>query len=109
MKLIRIITLLFFLALVWIVLTADFGSMPPFIYALYHYPNGDKLGHFLLFGLLAFLVNLSLSGRMVTILKINIPMGSLLIAGFAAIEEFSQIFFPSRTASLLDLASSLLG
>jgi polysaccharide biosynthesis protein VpsQ len=83
--------------------------MPGWIFALFHYPNGDKIGHFFLFGLLAFLINGSFPERAIKIFSVPIPAGCLLIAFLAALEEYSQSYFPSRTFSLLDLGCSLSG
>jgi polysaccharide biosynthesis protein VpsQ len=76
---------------------------------MYAFPNGDKVGHFFLLGILAFLVNLSLGGKTVGILSMHIQLGSLLVAVLSVVEEFSQSFFPARSASLLDLLASLFG
>ena len=94
---------------VFVVSSADLGQMPAPIAAVYNYPNGDKLGHFLLMGLLAFLVNLGISCRTVRLGRWQLLLGSLLTAAVSLLEEFSQIFFAHRTFSLIDLAFSLLG
>jgi polysaccharide biosynthesis protein VpsQ len=86
----------------FIVFSADEGSMPIFIKHLYDYPNGDKLGHFLLMGSLAFVVALALPESW----KLR---GLLVLAGLLTLEECSQMFFPHRTFDLLDLACSLAG
>jgi polysaccharide biosynthesis protein VpsQ len=109
LKPVQIITLLFFVFILFVIFTADTGILPRLITMLYVFPNGDKVGHFFLLGILAFLVNLSLQGKAVGILSMNIQLGSLLVAGLSIAEEFSQSFFPARSASLLDLLSSLFG
>lgn len=87
---------------VWIILRADSGhDLPRFITALYAYPNGDKLGHFLLMGALAFAITLALPRRG------QFP-GLGLLAFVLAAEEFSQRFF-GRHSDLLDLVCSLAG
>ena len=86
----------------YIVYSADQGSMPAVIKHLYDYPNGDKLGHFLLMGSLAFVVALALPERW----KLR---GLLILAGLLTLEECSQMLFPRRTFDLLDLACSLAG
>ena len=86
----------------WIILRADGGhELPRFITALYAYPNGDKLGHFLLMGALAFVLTLALPKRG------QLPGLGLLAFALAA-EEFSQRFF-GRHSDLLDLACSYAG
>jgi polysaccharide biosynthesis protein VpsQ len=109
LKPVRIITLLFFIFILFVIFTADTGILPRLITFMYAFPNGDKVGHFFLLGFLAFLVNLSLEGKTVGILAMHIQLGSLLVAGLSNVEEFSQSFFPARSASLLDLIASLIG
>jgi hypothetical protein len=86
----------------WVILSADRGSMPGFIAALYRFPNGDKLGHFLLMGVLAFIITLALPRRFQ-------PAGLAVLAAVLALEEFSQQFINHRTSSWLDLICSLAG
>ena len=43
-----------------IVIAADKGQRPGFITALYAFPAGDKVGYAVLFGTLAFMLNISL-------------------------------------------------
>lgn len=109
MKPVWIFTVLFVLAFLLVILWADQGTMPYFIAMLYAFPNGDKVGHFLLVGMLAFLVNLSLGCRILKLGRIKILLGSLAIAVLAAVEEFTQSFFALRSASWLDLGASFLG
>ena len=87
---------------VWVIVSVDGPGLPPFITQLYTYPNGDKLGHFLLMGLLAFLIALALPQRW------QIP-ALLLLALVLTGEEFSQRFFSVRHSDWLDLACSLAG
>jgi hypothetical protein len=95
------LALLMLAFVVWIILSADGPGLPLFITALYNYPNGDKIGHFLLMGTLAFVLTLALPK------KGQLPgLGLLAIA--LAIEEFSQRFF-GRHSDLLDLACSYAG
>jgi hypothetical protein len=104
-----LLTASFALALILIIFFADRGTMPGFIAALYAFPYGDKAGHFLLMGGLAFLVNLSLSCRKVKLAGRGLLLGSLIAAGLVTVEEASQLIFKSRHASLGDLGASLLG
>ena len=88
-----------------IVVLADQGRLPGIIAALYDFPNGDKVGHFLLMGGLSLLVNLALPARP---LRHHI-LASLLVAALVALEEASQAWFGTRHAELADLAASLAG
>ena len=55
-------------------------------------PYGDKWGHFLLMGLLSFMVNISLKGHKYRIFSVPCLMGSLIVAFVVTLEEISQIF-----------------
>jgi VanZ family protein len=97
------------LAVIVIIILADRRALPGFINGLYAFPYGDKVGHFLLMGIVAFFVNLALHARRITIAKCPLLLGSLCVALLVTLEEFSQLFFPSRSFDLIDLAASLLG
>jgi VanZ family protein len=72
-------------------------------------PGGDKTGHFLLFGILSFLVNHVLQAAEVRWCWRVLLKGSVLVMAAATLEEFSQLFFRSRTFELLDLACDAVG
>lgn len=109
MKNMKWLTGVFILLLVAIVVAADRGRLPAFVGVLYNFPNGDKVGHFVLMGLLSLLVNLGvLSGAGKRTGRRAIT-ASLVVAGLVTLEEISQEFFPSRNASWVDLAFSLAG
>ena len=109
MKKVKWLTILFILLLAAIVFAADSRRMPGFVAGLYDFPNGDKVGHFVLMGFLSLLVTLGvLSGPGRRTLRRAIT-ASLVVAGVVALEEFSQHFFPGRNSSWADLASSLAG
>lgn len=102
------LTLLFILFMLGVILLADLGSLPSPVAMLYRFPNGDRAGHFILFGILAFLVN-SAFPRQVRLMRANVFYGSLIIAVLAILEEISQLFLSYRTFDLIDLAFTLLG
>jgi polysaccharide biosynthesis protein VpsQ len=109
MKNFKWLTFVFILLLVVIVVAADRGKLPAFVGVLYNFPNGDKVGHFTLMGLLSLLVNLGmLSGAGKRTVRRALT-ASLVVAGLVTLEEISQKFFPSRNASWVDLAFSLAG
>ena len=72
-------------------------------------PAGDKLGHFLLMGSLSLIVNLLLQMKTISFAGQRILWGSLLVAVIVSTEEFSQMYIPSRTFSLLDLVADYAG
>jgi hypothetical protein len=102
-RFIAIVTaILAFFSLFLILRAADSGQIPPFITQLYSFPNGDKVGHFLLMGSVAFLL----------VMALPVPWrlrGLVFLAGVLTLEEISQLFFITRSFSLVDLACSLAG
>jgi VanZ family protein len=95
--------------LVLIVILADTSSMPAFLFAIYNMPNGDKIGHVILMGLLGFALNMILFARKVRYFSFHLLLGTVVAVVLVTIEEISQVFFPSRRFSLVDLGSSYLG
>jgi polysaccharide biosynthesis protein VpsQ len=99
---------LFLLFLAVVIVVADTGTMPPFIRDLYRFPGGDWVGHFILYGILAWLSARAFS-RQVNFFKWALPLSALLVILMAALEELSQFWFPSRTPDLFDLFFGILG
>ncbi|MCP4140576.1 MAG: hypothetical protein GY755_09855 [Chloroflexi bacterium] len=102
-------TLLVVFALFIVVLTNS-GNLPRSIKNLYNFPNGDKLGHFLLMGLLSLVLNWTALVSRVDKKPASVVWAvSLTLTFFVTLEELSQKFFPRRTFSLLDLLFSYAG
>jgi VanZ family protein len=103
-------TAIFSLLIIAIVIGANTGQLPRLLEKFYRFPGGDKAGHFILFGVLSFLLNKS---ALVFFPKRNparlILTVSLLLSIGIGLEEWSQSFFPSRTMSLTDLIASYAG
>ena len=103
-------TLLFSFFIVVIVIGANTDQFPRVLEPIYDFPNGDKVGHFILFGILSFFLNRSalvlFPNRNPARLMLTV---SLLLSIVIGLEEWSQSLFPSRTASFIDLAASYLG
>jgi hypothetical protein len=99
MKKLRVITLLFFLFICFVIFSADTSRIPSWMYLIYHFPNGDKVGHFVLYGIMAFLMNISFPNWTYRLAFTTIPGGGLLFAFFSILEEISQSFFASRSSS----------
>jgi VanZ family protein len=105
-----VVTSLFSFFIVGIVIAANADRFPQFLRPSYDFPGGDKAGHFILFGILSFLLNKSalelLPKRNPTRLALTV---SLLLAILIGLEEWSQSLFPSRTMSTTDLLASYAG
>ena len=110
------ITILFALFIILIIVLADTGNLG-ILKLVNQIPYGDKAGHFILYGILTLLINLTLlrslpfhpstqlrmSPRWVTVIS------SLILALLIGIEELSQQLFASRTVSFQDLIAGYLG
>jgi len=96
-------------AMAAIVVAADTNMLGP-IRRLLELPYADKLGHFALYGILAWLCVAALVEMRPTWGRLRVVLwGSLAVVVLASAEEASQLFFKSRTFSLLDLAASCAG
>lgn len=106
----KYISALFFVFIISIIVLADNGSIPPFIRSMYDFQNGDKLGHFILFGLLNFFLTRASLSALPSKSRgwVTLSVGLTLALG-VALEEGSQQFFSSRTFDLVDLLASFLG
>jgi VanZ family protein len=99
----------FFLFICWIIYTADKGQVHPLLQQFRVFPYSDKVGHFLLYGLLAFVVNLALSQRKIKLFSHHVPLGALLVGIFAILEEFTQIAFATRNFEWMDMLCDIVG
>lgn len=72
-------------------------------------PYGDKVAHILLYGTLAFLLNIAMRFKSIVLLRLNIQLGATLVLAFALIEEFSQYFVSSRTLDAIDVIADIVG
>jgi VanZ family protein len=103
------LTVLFALFLIGIIVLADTGRLG-ILGIVYSIPYADKVGHFVLYGILALLVNLTLFQTLPDRSRVWVAVISgLLLALLIGLEEFSQRNFPMRTFSLADLSASYLG
>lgn len=100
---------LFFLVLILIVIIANLGLGQIYFPFVYNVPGLDKIGHFLLMGMLSFLVNLLLECKRVSLIKLSFLAGNLWVAILVTLEEFSQIFLVYRAFSVVDLVFDLGG
>jgi VanZ family protein len=96
----------YFAFLFLILLLADMGKLP--IPLIQRTPY-DKVGHFILYGIASYLSHRVLDRRMMALGNSPIPLGPFLFGALTIFEEMLQSILPNRTASLEDLAASLLG
>ncbi len=99
----------FSIFIIVVIVLADMGTLPGLIRGLYDFPNGDKLGHFILYGILSLLLNLAFTVRPGVNLPRTILTVSLILALLIGLEEWSQSLFDSRTMDIVDLLASYAG
>ena len=104
------LAILFTLFILLVIVLADAGMLAQYVGFVYEVPWGDKAGHFILYGILALLVDLTLfrSFPLQSPKRIALLSG-LILALVIGLEEFSQQFFVERTFSYTDLIASYLG
>ena len=103
------ISLLFSLFILVLIVWANTGNLPHALEMIYDFPNGDKAGHFILFGILSFLLNYTAISMLKdppgsAVLKVSLIL--IILVGF---EEWTQQFLTTRTSSWIDLAFSYSG
>jgi len=104
------LAVLFTLFIILIIVLADAGVLYHYVGFVYKIPFGDKVGHFILYGILTLLINLTLfrarpdQSRILLAAKCGLTLALLI-----GLEEFSQRYFSSRTFDLVDLTFSYLG
>ncbi len=99
----------FFLFIGWITFEANLDQYNTFIRWGREIPNGDKIGHFLIYGIMAFLLNFSLRFSKLSAGGIRLYLGSLVVLAYAIGEEFTQLAFESRTFDYADMYSDFFG
>lgn len=106
---IKVLTIIYIFLMVGIIALANLKSTEYLLSFVGDIPYGDKIGHFVLFGILSFLVNLSFGMKIFRRGKFGFPAGSLLVLLAITLQEFSQLFLSGRTFSLVDLLCGFLG
>jgi polysaccharide biosynthesis protein VpsQ len=99
----------FSLFIIGVVFLADMGRLG-ILGFLNRIPFGDKIGHFLLYGLLTLLIDLALFRSRPDLRPGLVAFRvALTLALLIGLEEYSQQFFANRSFDLVDLAFSCLG
>ena len=105
----RWLTLLFGLFILLVIILADTGNLD-ILYFINRIPYADKAGHFILYGILALLINLTLFRSLPSQSRKRVAVVcGLILSLLIGLEEFSQQYFANRTFSLMDLGASYLG
>ena len=103
------LTFLFTLFIVLIIVLADLGKLG-ILKLIHDIPYGDKAGHFILYGILTLLLDLTFTRSLPNQSpKLIVVLTGLVLAFIIGLEEYSQQFFASRTYDLVDLTFSYLG
>jgi polysaccharide biosynthesis protein VpsQ len=103
------LTILFTLFIILIIVLADMGKLG-ILELVNRIPFADKVGHFILYGILILLIDLTLFQALpLQSRKWVAVISGLILALLIGLEEFSQRNFSTRTFSLGDLTASYLG
>ena len=108
-KLASIIAISFFVFTLWVIYLANTGSDSVLFSLIRSLPHGDKLGHLGVYGTLTILSIIALKFKTLTLGKSKIYHGTCLIFMFGLCEEFSQLFFATRTFDFLDMSANFIG
>lgn len=90
-------------------LLADFKIGKSYFRMLKIIPDGDKVLHFFLIGLLAFFINQNMNNKTVKLWSVDLMVGSLIVSGIFTLEEFSQLFLTYRSFSFADMFANYAG
>ena len=105
----RLLLIGFLAFIAWIIYLTNTGQQGEFITYVKLIPYGDKAGHFILTGILTLLANLGLDCRTISIGRMKVLLGTLMISIIVLLEEWTQMYIPARTFSLWDLLSDFIG
>ncbi len=105
----KIIASLYIILLAAVIFAADHKTYHHIFDVIRGIPFGDKIGHFGLIGMLAFVVNVLFSSKTIRLYRFQVFLGSLIVALAVTLEEFSQLFISYRTFELGDLTADYLG
>lgn len=72
-------------------------------------PYYDKIGHFMLFGTFAFLLDRALRQKNLKLGRISVSLAVVLVALYAAFDEVLQGFSLARSLDMTDFLSSFIG
>lgn len=103
-------TALLMALIAWVIVQANLGERHPWLDAFLRLPAADKLGHFMLYGLLAACLDAALRWRTLQLASgWQLPWAAVLVLAFSLMEEASQLFTVTRSPDLLDVLANVLG
>lgn len=100
---------LFFIFILWVIAQADTNGTNYFFTWVAHIPLKDKMGHFMLYGILALLLDNALKYSNWQFRHIKVAKAVLLVLVFAIVEEIAQVWIPARNFDLKDALADVLG
>ncbi|MBN2009518.1 VanZ family protein [candidate division KSB1 bacterium] len=103
----RVGAVVFIIGMVTIIVCADIK--PELFSFIYLVPGRDKAGHLLLMAVLSFFVNGAVNCQRLRWKRVSLLMGSFLLVSLMLLEETSQLLFPGRTFSSLDMLANICG
>jgi hypothetical protein len=99
----------FFIFISFIIFLADTANHNFAFRLLGNIPYGDKIGHVVLYGIMAWFLNFGLKFKSYKILGFNMQLGAIIVLTFAGLEELSQYWLPSRTCDFGDFVADTVG
>ncbi|MBU2883098.1 VanZ family protein [Psychrosphaera sp. B3R10] len=106
----RICTLTVSLFALWLIYQKDLGISNGIINYVAAWPNGDKVGHFFLFGFLSFCAVLATNFKKASNSRyVPIYLASLVVCIIVILEECSHLLFKTRTFEIADIMANILG
>jgi len=94
------------LALLWWGATAE--CLPGWLHSVYRWPGGDTVGHLVIYGTASVLVHCGLPPRGALWHGFLRPLTAVLLLA-VVVEESVQVWLPSRSFSISDLAANIAG
>jgi hypothetical protein len=105
----KVFAVLFALFLLMVAMLANLGLAGSIFGPIYAFPNGDKIAHFILYGILGLLFSLGFSPGRARLFGLRPLRITLVLVIIATLEEISQNAFDNRSFDLLDLSTTLAG
>ena len=99
----------FLLFMILVIIWADTNTMPTWLRQIYIFPFGDKIGHFIIYAVFAYLLTWAMPTRRLKLGRFSLPLGIFIAVAFATLEETSQLFVVRRTPDVFDLLMGYLG